>query len=135
MRGATTPVLETLQDEVLAGLSARIDELVGLGPNWDGEDAPAVSEDVAARTRALARQIAGEAQASRFAWISPSVAPNPDGGLELSWELGDRWVMVSVLPDEATIGCATQNAETPAYQEGSLRQAVKAVLRFLAGAH
>jgi hypothetical protein len=101
----------------LREVAAQIDEYRHLGPNWDGEDALAIGANVATRTKNLLRLIAAKARLLDLPWQNPSVVPNPDGGLELTWENGGRWAVLVVQPGQSRVGCATQEAGAePQYQ-------------------
>jgi hypothetical protein len=113
----------------LGELFAQIDEFQDLGPNWDGENAMPIERKVVLRAKNLVQRISAEASLVGLRWESPSVAPNPDGALELSWEKDNRWVMLVLEPGHSKIACAKQeNGAEPRYQSVSGDEAVQQVL-------
>jgi hypothetical protein len=68
----------------LSELFAQIDRFQDLGPNWDGEGALPIERKVVSRAKNLLQSIAARATSLGLRWDNPSVAPNPDGALELA---------------------------------------------------
>jgi hypothetical protein len=118
----------------LGELFAQIEEYQHLGPNWDGEDALPIMRKVVLRAKNLLQRIAAEASLVGLRWVSPSVAPNPAGALELSWEKDDRWVMLIIEPGHSKVACAMQeNGAEPRYRSVSGDDAVEQVLWAIRG--
>jgi hypothetical protein len=133
---ARTPeaLYSEVTDAVVAETIAKINRCARLHSNWDGEDAPAISKDVSSRASDLVRIMAGQARARGLSWTSPSVAPNAEGGIDLSWEMGDRWAMLSFQPQRLNIECATQEGDAePKYEEKPIEEAIRVVLRATTG--
>jgi hypothetical protein len=97
----------------LAEALEKIDRCRRLQADWDGEGALPIQEEVAARTTTLLSQVAEEAVVLGLQWQSPAIAPSPDGALELSWEVGNRWAMLVVSPGQVSIECVTQEGSSP----------------------
>jgi hypothetical protein len=95
----------------------KIDSLRRLPRNWDGEGALAVSEEVASRAKCLLSRIAERAGSLEQAWQVPEIAPNPDGGLELSWEIGTRWVLLVIEPGQPDVHAVRQEGGEPPRSE------------------
>ena len=130
----TTAVIRTA-GSAEGELDARIDGFVRLGANWDGEDAAAISEETAGRTKALVREVFAAARSRRLTWRNPTATPNADGGIDLSWQAGGRWVMLTVSPGSAAIECARQqDLDPPAHREQAVEETVETALWPLAGA-
>jgi hypothetical protein len=118
----------------LGELFAQIDEFPDLGPNWDGEDALPIERKVVSRAKNLLQLIATRATPLGLRWENPSAAPNPDGALELTWEKGDRWVMLIVASGQSKVGCAIQERGTePRYRSVSKDEAIDQVLWAIRG--
>jgi hypothetical protein len=123
------PIQHKHTDKLIESALKELDELRNLRPNWNGEDAAPISEAVIKKGKKFIRCIAREAG---YSWMNPSIAPDPDGGIELSWEANNRWAMITVQPDISELGCATQeNEASPSYQVESPGDAVEIVLRVL----
>ncbi len=118
----------------LSELFAQIDRYQDLGPNWDGEGALPIERKVVLRAKNLLQLIATRATSLGLRWENPSVAPNPDGALELAWEKDDRWVMLIIEPGQSKVGCATQEHGTePRYRSLSKDEAIGQVLWAIRG--
>lgn len=83
-------------------LKATVQELNALRelePDWNGEDAPAID------TRAIdkAVSIVRHFESCRFT-LEPDVAPTPDGGVGLSWDLAQsfHWLILSTDGEDIT---------------------------------
>src|SRR5205085_1344844 len=93
----------TAEDTAVDALCARIDAFMRLGPNWDGEDAHPITRDTVKRAKALLEYVARSARNRGVRWAEPSVSPNSDGGVDISWDLAGHWVMLSVSPARTEI--------------------------------
>jgi hypothetical protein len=116
-------------DSRLVKLCEEIDELGSLPANWDGEDALPVTRDVLSHAKQLLRVTAEAAGAMGLRWHPPSLAPTPDGGLELSWEVGKRWAMLTLRPSHQSVECSAQeDGSPPRYQLESVGDAIQRVI-------
>jgi hypothetical protein len=108
---------------------ARIAACWQLPENWDGEDAFPVPEEVASRARDLVAQVAEEANVLGLHWQDPAVAPSPDGAIELSWEAGERWSLLVILPGQAILECVLQDSgSSPRHGKVSVEEGVQLAL-------
>jgi hypothetical protein len=89
-------------------LLREIDDLAQLFANWDGEDALPVSPAAIETAKDLVSQVFSEALQNGVTWREPTIAPTRDGGINLSWEVGERWTMLTVEDDPTRIGCIRQ---------------------------
>ncbi len=91
--------LEVSLDGVLKELAA----LLLLENDWDGEEAPPIAPATVALAHHVVTDIAREV-AHEVAWRRPEVAPNPDGGVSLSWHLetGLLWLVFHPGSDDIT---------------------------------
>jgi hypothetical protein len=69
----------------VAALDARLDQLAGLPPGWDGGPAPAVDPATLAAVRAWAVAMPGRALVP-----APAVVPLSSGAVQLEWHAGPR---------------------------------------------
>jgi hypothetical protein len=121
------PPMTALPD--LGDAFERIDRCRGLQSDWDGEGALPITEDVADRATTLLSRAAEEASRLGLQWENPAIAPSPDGALELSWEVEDRWVMLVVSLGPASIGCVVQEDDIPPkHTDASAQGAVQLVI-------
>ncbi len=112
----------------------QLDDYLHLGLNWDGEDALPIERKVVSRAKNLLRLIAASAGLLGLMWESPSLAPNPSWAVELTWEKGNRWVMLVVEPGHSRIGCAVQEDDAePRYRPVSRDDAIEQVLWAMRG--
>jgi hypothetical protein len=126
--------LEATIDPSLTKSNDKIEAYRRLGANWDGEDALPVSAEAALRSKALLRLIAEAADVRGIQWRSPSIAPNPDGGLELSWEGGARWAMLIIQPGQSMVACITQEGSAaPERRVASIGTAMQSALWAMRG--
>jgi len=96
-------------------LFEEIESFTRLCPNWDGDSADPVSEETAGRAKALLAFLRANIPADR--WREPSASPSPDGGVCLSWDDGERWLMIDVEAREKYLACVTQDGHhEPAHQ-------------------
>ncbi len=120
--------------KLLESAYSRLEELQQLGPNWDGEDALPIDEKVIAHARELLEQASGRALETGTTWLDPGISPAPDGAVELSWERGDRWVMLTVQPGRGMLACVIQDQQSePKYQVESPGDAVERALWAMRG--
>ena len=114
---------------IINQLLREIDDLAHLFANWDGESALPISQSAIAIARDLVSQVFNEAHQSGLAWREPTVSPTRDGGITLSWEVGDRWTMLTVEDDPTRIGCLRQqNGAEPHQGIESSGDALRAAL-------
>jgi hypothetical protein len=125
--------LKILLDQAVAfqlkTVDSEIEALERLPPNWNGDDALPIRPQVIAEAKILLRLIADRALARGIAWCNPSVAPNPDGGIEFSWDSGERWVTIGSLPGQDSLECVIQEVGQPPVYRVALRvEAIDAAL-------
>jgi hypothetical protein len=128
------PIIETVDYSLLPTLDAEIEEFERLPPNWNGDDALPISRPVITESKILLRLITDKALAKDIGWRSPSVAPNPDGGIDFTWDCGERWVSISIVPEEESLECVTQQAgESPVFRVVPRVEAIEAALWAMSG--
>lgn len=86
--------------EILAPIDARIDEFLQLPRNWDSYGADVISPESAS----CARELALFSVYSSMFDVEPSsyslrVFPLAEGGIQLEWESGNRYLEVEVGPE------------------------------------
>src|SRR2546425_290119 len=91
----------------------RIDYCRRLPGNWDGESGLPISEEVASRATELLTRVAERAGVVGLQRSNPAIAPNPDGALELSWEIGDRWVLLVIGAGQPEVDAVRQSGDLP----------------------
>lgn len=69
--------------------------LSALEADWDGEDAPPLDPTVLATARGLVERLGTRAV--------PDVAPCPDGGVGLSWEIGSALLWMLIAPGREVV--------------------------------
>jgi hypothetical protein len=76
-------------------VAERLAKLSKLEPDWDGYGGSPPTEEAISRTKILLREIHGLTQGILEV---PFIAPLPDGGLDLEWELDSGAEMMLVVP-------------------------------------
>ncbi len=89
-----SPVLATLQSASPEAVE-RIRKLADLEPNWDGYGGSPPTEQAVKATAALLLETN---KLSRGLLEEPFIAPLPEGGLELEWELDSGAELMLVIP-------------------------------------
>jgi len=108
----------------------EIDHLGHLEDDWNGEGAGPVAPDALFLAKQLVSDIARAVEASSYSWVRPEVAPTPDRGVGLFWDLGDTLAWLIIRPNAATVTCVTRAAAdvAPTRRTMSLPFAVRAIL-------
>ncbi len=99
-------------------LAEALEELRGyarLERNWDGEDGlPPGNAAVQAAAEILAGSYA-LAPRNRVRWTPPTIAPTPEGGIDLSWEADGGWLMLMIDHDPVAIRCVARRPGQPSH--------------------
>lgn len=85
---------------------AEMEALFELIQGWDGDDAHPISSTAIARAQAILFSTANEPGIS---WQAPEIAPNPDGGVDLWWDLGGRQLLLILDAHSAHTVCVTRD--------------------------
>lgn len=100
------PVQDTDANRALATLQAtnpeaaeRIKKLASLEPDWDGYGGVPPTEEA---VKATAELLLESHKLTRGLLESPFIAPLPEGGLELEWELDSGAELMLVIPTTGT---------------------------------
>ena len=77
----------------------RIGKLAKLEPGWDGYDGDPPTEEAIETT---AKLLTAVYRLTHGALKNPFIAPSPDGGLDLEWELDSGAELMLVIPPTGT---------------------------------
>ena len=102
--------------------------------DWDGDGAEPVSDATWEAARHLLFCLANEASRQGFTWASPDIGPTPDGGIDLTWDTGERYVSLTIEDGVTGIGCVKRERPAAAeYHVKSHRDAIEAALWAMSG--
>lgn len=121
------------RDWLASHMESRINELLTLGPGWDGYHANPITID------AVGTVVAVVAHLSTDLAVPPLVFPLPDGGIQVEWHAGREAVEIEVdaegdahlLVTDRT-GAIVVNAELPPGDNAGFAAARRAVERLSA---
>lgn len=82
-----------------------IETLLELKSGWDGEEASPISYSAASLARDIVLRTARLAAERGIRWLSPSISPTPDGGVDLFWQVGTRRVLLIIEPQHEDVEC------------------------------
>ena len=92
----------------------RLEELAGLGPNWDSYGAAPISADAIAGAQRLLAAVAMEADNPAGDGVRPYVVvPVANGGVQIEWRGPDAGIEVAIGPD-GDLGYLLVTGEEPA---------------------
>jgi hypothetical protein len=91
----------------LEAIFREIDRYRALGQDWASDEAVPISKETSARTKDLLRRVAQAVARRGLPWRAPSVSPDPTGSINVSWEVGDRWLLLRIVPEHRRIESVT----------------------------
>lgn len=96
----------------------RIDACSRLSRDWDGEGGVATTRRAAALAGEVVRRAANRARESRLEWHPPGVVPTGEGGVDLTWHVGNRraFLVIRAAP-EGSVVAVTREAEGRAVRQ------------------
>jgi hypothetical protein len=127
-REARSASSETLRQSKLA-----LDELEGLGDDWDGEGAIGVSEATIRRARELLDCLWINCRNRGAEFPAPSIGPCADGSIDFFWKFhnGKRRVLLNILGDAD--GSFSGSKDDGLSLSGNARQHLAALVDWILG--
>jgi hypothetical protein len=103
--------------------------------DWDLEGALPIAPEAIELASLLVQQVDRQAMSEDVPWQSPTVSPDPDGGIDLIWGNVDQRVIILTRPGQTdTVECIIKKEGTKPQRENlPIEEAVRRALWAISG--
>lgn len=95
----------------LQEILTEVNALKELEDDWDGEDAPKISQNAISLAHSLVSKVYHQARLVGI-WREPIIAPRISGGIGVSWQAGHKRIHIIIEPQGHEVVCVTKNGSS-----------------------